>query len=250
MRLRAARKTKNHNLNEGHAEALGKKLHETSEYQRLTGNVSFSNDSNLSKDEALMLACDSLIEIIPDKFGHLKLKEVMPQITLLVDRNGQKTEKTIGYLVQSSNEIDEGIEVWGNFVNVLISGNTVENVSMRLDDLVESDEPSAKALQSSKSLNEEKSFLEFEDALNVGLEDMKSGLQIKGEYEILKAKLCYVNLDEVMSGKRKNKGEVRDVAPAWHLVVNPSYAGEGSQRRSKHVWINAETGEFIGSKKY
>jgi hypothetical protein len=251
-RLKSRLKTKSHLLSSHDAEVLGKKLHDSGKYQRLTGKVTLQTSSTLSENDALMLAYDSLLEIIPDRLEHLKLKEVTPQITVSIDGDGHKTQRITGYIVQFSNQTEDGILVWGNFVNVMISGNSVENISMRLDETVVSNADDQALTKSSASLSlaAEKSPLEFENAFDLALAEIKSKLKIKGKYEILQANLCYVNFEEIVSEKRKVKGEVRDVVPAWHLVINPTYEGKGSLRRSQHVWVNAETGKFIGEKLY
>ena len=251
-RMKSHLKTRPHLLDHGDAQALGKKLHDSGRYQRLTGKIQFQKSSTLSEDDALMVAYDSLLEIIPEKIAHLKLNEVTSQFTVSIDAKGRKTQRTTGYIVQFSNEPEEGISVWGNFVNVMISGNTVENISIRLD---ETFEPSvtSQAVTESDLLSVDaakESPLEFENAFGLALSEIKSKLKIKGQYEILQANLCYVDIEEVVSGKRKGKDEARGVVPAWHIVVNPSYEGKGSLRRSQHVWVNAQTGKFIGKKPY
>lgn len=251
-RLKANLKTKPRLFGRGDAEVLKKKLHNSAKYQRLTGKVTLQVRSTLSEDDALMLAYDSLLEIIPDQLEHLKLKEVAPQITVSIDEDGRKTQKTTGYIVQFSNHTEDGILVWGNFVNIMISGNLVENISMRLDETVVPSTGDQALTKSGALLSPAaaKSPLEFENAFDLALSEIKSKLKIKGKYEILQANLCYIDLEEVVSEKRKIKGETRDAIPAWHLVINPTYEGKGSLRRSQHVWINAETGKFIGKKLY
>ena len=163
---------------------------------------------------------------------------------------GKKIKRITGYLVQFSHEIEDGVEVWGNFVNILISGNAVENISMRLDEPVSAQAVTLESTQVSSVDESECSPLEFKSMLDLGLSEIKSKLKIKGKYEILEAKLCYLDVDEVLEGRRKLKGETRGAIPVWHLVVNPSYKGKGSLRISQHVWINAETGKLIGNKRY
>jgi hypothetical protein len=251
-RLNSHLKTKPRLFDRDDADLLGKKLHDSAKYQRLTGKVTLQASSNLSEDDALMLAYDSLLEIIPEKLGNLKLKEVTPQITVSIDSDGRKTQRRTGYIVQFSNHAEDGILLWGNFVNVMISGNLVENISMRLDESVmpsTGNQALAKS-DATSDLTAEKSPLEFENVFDLALSEIKSKLKIKGKYEILQANLCYIDLEDVVVGKRKVKGEVRDVVPAWHLVINPTYEGKGSLRRSQHIWINAETGKFLGKKPY
>ena len=64
---------------------------------------------------------------------------------------------------------------------------------------------------------------------------------------MIKAEICYVN-QSVAQGKKPDLKE--GFVLAWHLVVNCLGKDEGSSRRSFHVWLDANTGEFIGKKKY
>ena len=195
--------------------------------------------TSLTKDQAAVKAKQYLVENFPEFSSRIRLKEVSQRISGTWQNNGATTSSTNGYLVQFD-VVSGNLPVWDNYASVVIRGNQVEGVSFRYYD----EEKQTGDAAQSDSLTAPKAVL---DCLNQALPKIKESLNVTAKYEVLKANLCYVN-QAVAQGKEADLNG--KFIPAWHLVVNSSYQGDGSIRKLFHVWVDANTGEFIGKKPY
>ncbi len=197
--------------------------------------------TSITKDQAAKLATKYLADNFPEFASRSQLKKVSQRVAGTRSRsNGRNTTSwSNGYLVEFS-ITSGGIPVWNNYAAVTVRGDEIQNVSFRYYD----EGGQAAAGQNNASI----APMAAGDCLSQALPAIKSSLGINGKYEVLKAELMYVNR-AAAQGKEADLNE--DVIPAWHLIVNSSYQGEGSKRTKVfHVWLDASTGEFIGKKPY
>jgi hypothetical protein len=161
----------------------------------------------------------------------------MGKVTWLPE-NGEATQVN-GFLV-SFEVLNGDVPIWGNYVNVTIHGNQIDGLDFR----VYQQTSQAKAAIANDDAMEP---LDVRAALATAMPKFKEDLKIKGKYEILKAKLCYVNRSEA-SGSPADLSD--DFVPAWHLIVNRNFSGPGSKRQLFEVWIDGTTGEVLSQKPY
>jgi len=225
-RLGFARRTLH--LSDGRQDFVGNGLVETL-HQR----------TSLTEDRAATLATKYLADNFPEFASRSQLKKVSQRVAGTRSNGRNTTSWSNGYLVEFS-ITSGGIPIWNNYAEVTIRGDEIQNVSFRYYD----EGGQVAAGQNNASL----APMAAGDCLGKALPDIKSSLGINGKYEVLKAELMYVNR-AAAQGKEADLRE--DVIPAWHLIVNSSYQGEGSKRTKVfHVWLDASTGKFIGKKPY
>jgi hypothetical protein len=194
--------------------------------------------TSLNKEQAANVATQYMAANFPEIASRLRLKAVYQRVVGMWQSNADAISWPNGYLVQFSIVSGE-IPIWENYASVALRGDEVQDVSFRYHEEAEQG-ATAQADSSIAPMN-------ARDCLNQALPKIKSSLGIGGKYEVLKAELNYVNRS-VAQGKKESLND--DFIPAWHLIVNRAYGGEGSSRKLFHVWIDASNGEFIGKQEY
>jgi hypothetical protein len=196
------------------------------------GEYSFDVTSSLSEEGAISLARDLVQQYLPDLISKIKLKKVNVRKSGTVNAQGQEVNTRVnGYIVHF--EVFSGaLPVWGDHIRVSIFGDQFGAASLLYHTSVPTN-----------TLQEQKNPLEVLEALAISLNDIKQDLAIEGKYEILEAELLYVEESAI-----KDHGE--GFVPAWHLIFNSDFQGNGSSRRLYHVWLDAITGEYISKTSY
>jgi len=190
------------------------------------GELSFDAESTLSEGGAISLAEDLIRQYLPDLAPLSKLKKVSVRKSSTGDRTWVN-----GYIVQFD-LFNGALPIWGDHIRVSIFGNQLGAASI----LSHQNATKSKNLQNTRS-----SMLELSDALAISLDDIRIDLGINGKYEILDAGLW-----SVLESLIKEQGSNTTYIPVWHLVFNPDYQGEGSNRDELyHVWVDPITGGYI-----
>ncbi len=201
--------------------------------ERRDGAVDFSTKYNihsrsgLTKNRAAELAFDEIKREFPEVASNARLRGVGTRYEQELDSTGKVLrDATTGYVVQF--ELIAGdVPVQGDYIIVSFFGDKVAAVT-------------AKCHVAQEASAESKAPIDIEQALTKSLQPLKRSLEIKGDYEISDHELCYVNPEDP-SGREKSPGA--NYVPAWRISIKPDSQGG----RLRNAWIDAVSGEFIGS---
>jgi hypothetical protein len=193
--------------------------------------------SRLTEGDAVALAgrvIDTYFAFASDVAVRAALPRFMETIT-----DAGPTDKTlIGYLVDCQ-VLHNSVPVWGDHVRVSVVGNQIAQLSVIYHRLAAaSGDPGLGGAQTAQPLP-------FIATVEIAAPIFKSHLGIQSDYEVERAELCYV---AVQDGAPLLLAEEADYTLAWQFYVSATAPPRDVWHSHGHqVWVDAVTGEYLGS---
>jgi hypothetical protein len=202
-----------------------------------SGNFSVDLESSLTKDQAVSLAEKFAKDNFPELSGRLSLRDVGTRYTTRLEGPLQGKQVVSGYLLDFHIQLG-GTPIWKDHLRVSICGDKIELVSVLCHSAVEKEKE--------QPLNKIQP-LGIATAIEKAAKSFKKELGIDGKYEVLDAGLFFVDEEAFGQQPKRKDGEL---VLAWHLVVNPKVREGKVNGGLFHVWLNAETGEYLGKTRF